>query len=387
MKGQGGQVLESDTGAWVPFTMRVDTKPFSDVRVRQAMRLICDRQQMIDQALSGYGSLGNDLYAPFDPAYAKDLPQREQDIDQAKSLLKAAGQEGLQVQLFTGDDIGSVAPATASLFVEQAKKAGVEVKVVKKNPFYGDDYLSYPFGQDFWNTRNYLPQAALPGLKSGTYNETHFDRPEVRGPDRRRATGDGRGQAHHAPAGRPGDRVQHGRLHHLGLPADCRWLLRQGLRHQAEPLRAARRLQLQSRLGLGLSHDRRRGSAPARSRRLRPPKSRHGAAAWATWLARRVGLALLTLWLVSVLVYVATTALGDPVRAILGREYGANPARVQQLTEQLNLDDSLVTRYLDWLGALLHGDLGTSLAGGVPVSELIGPNVVNTLCWCCSRPS
>src|ERR1700710_51906 len=97
VKGQGGTTLENKTGAWVPFTMRVDQKPFSDVRVRQALRLICDRQQMIDQALSGYGFLGNDLYAPFDPAYAKDLPQRTQDINQAKSLLKAAGQEGLQV--------------------------------------------------------------------------------------------------------------------------------------------------------------------------------------------------------------------------------------------------------------------------------------------------
>jgi peptide/nickel transport system substrate-binding protein len=139
------------------------------------MRLICDRQQMIDNALSGKGRLGNDLFAPFDPAYAKDLPQRQQDIGQAKSLLKAAGQEGLQVQLFTGDDIGSVAPASAALFAEQAKKAGVDVKVVKKNPFYGDDYLSYPFGQDFWNTRNYLPQAAVQELKGGTYNETHWD--------------------------------------------------------------------------------------------------------------------------------------------------------------------------------------------------------------------
>ena len=176
VKGQAGQIIEAESGAWVPFTMRVDSKPFTDVRVRQAMRLICDRQQMIDNALSGKGRLGNDLYAPFDPAYAKDLPQREQDIDQAKSLLKAAGQEGLQVQLFTGDDIGSVAPASAALFVEQAKKAGVDVKVVKKNPFYGDDYLSYPFGQDFWNTRNYLPQAAVGVLKGGTYNETHWDK-------------------------------------------------------------------------------------------------------------------------------------------------------------------------------------------------------------------
>jgi peptide/nickel transport system substrate-binding protein len=181
LKGQGGQILESKSGAWVPFTMRVDAKPFSDNRVRQAMRLICDRKQMIDNALSGYGRLGNDLYAPFDVAYAKDLPQREQDIEQAKSLLKQAGQEGLQVQLFTGDDIGSVAPATATLFVQQAKKAGVDVKVVKKNPFYGDDYLSYPFAQDFWNTRNYLPQAAVGSLKGGTYNETHFDNAKFAG--------------------------------------------------------------------------------------------------------------------------------------------------------------------------------------------------------------
>lgn len=181
LKSQGGKALIAEAGAWVPFTMRVDQAPFSDVRVRQAMRLICDRQQMIDQALSGYGSLGNDLYAPFDTAYASDLPQRVQDIDQAKSLLKAAGQDGLQVQLFTGDDIGSVAPATAALFVQQAKLAGVDVQVVKKNPFYGDDYLSYTFAQDFWNTRNYIPQAAVCALKGATYNETHFDNPQFAG--------------------------------------------------------------------------------------------------------------------------------------------------------------------------------------------------------------
>ena len=84
LKNQGGQILESKSGAWVPFTMRVDLKPFSDVRVRQAMRLITDRKQMISNALSGYGRLGNDLYAPFDVAYADDLPQREQDIEQGQ---------------------------------------------------------------------------------------------------------------------------------------------------------------------------------------------------------------------------------------------------------------------------------------------------------------
>ncbi len=110
-----------------------------------------------------------------------------------------------------------------------------------------------------------------------------------------------------------------------------------------------------------------------------PPKNRHGAGAWASWLARRLGLAVLTLWLVSVLVFVATTALGDPVRAILGKDYGSDKARVAELTTQLNLDESLVTRYFHWLGNLLTGDLGTSIANQLPVSQLITDNVVNTL--------
>jgi len=114
--------------------MRVDAAPFKDNRVRQAMRLIVDRQQMIDQALNGYGVLGNDMYSPFDEAYASDLPQREQDIDQAKSLLKQAGQEDLEVELVTSSAVGGGGVESANLFVEQARKAGVKVRLNKADP-------------------------------------------------------------------------------------------------------------------------------------------------------------------------------------------------------------------------------------------------------------
>jgi peptide/nickel transport system permease protein len=110
-----------------------------------------------------------------------------------------------------------------------------------------------------------------------------------------------------------------------------------------------------------------------------PPRGRHGGAAWASWIARRLGLAVLTLWLVSILVFVATTALGDPVRAILGKDYNSDKARVAELTAQLNLDESLVTRYFHWLGNFLTGDFGTSIANQQPVAGQIGDNVVNTL--------
>ena len=110
-----------------------------------------------------------------------------------------------------------------------------------------------------------------------------------------------------------------------------------------------------------------------------PPRGRSGAAAWAIWLLRRLGLAVLTLWLVSVLVFLATAALGDPVRAILGRDYASNPGRVAQLEDQLNADQGLVSRYFSWLGGLVTGDPGTSLANQQPVWGQISSNVTNTL--------
>jgi peptide/nickel transport system permease protein len=114
-------------------------------------------------------------------------------------------------------------------------------------------------------------------------------------------------------------------------------------------------------------------TAGPRRRPGRPP-----AVAWGLWLARRLGLAVLTLWLVSVLVFLATAALGDPVRAILGKEAGTSEGRAEQIRQELRLDESLWDRYWHWLGGLLTGDPGTSVANGLPVGELISDRVVNS---------
>jgi peptide/nickel transport system substrate-binding protein len=169
------RVLSSQTGAWQPFTMRIDAPPFNDVKVRQAMRLIVDREQMVAQVLSGQGRVANDLYAPYDPAYAKDLPQRKQDLEQAKSLLKQAGKENLTVELTTAPVFQGIVEA-AQVFAEQAKGAGVTVKVKKvdSGTFYGDNYLKWPFAQDFWATRTYLAQVAQGDLPNSPFNETHW---------------------------------------------------------------------------------------------------------------------------------------------------------------------------------------------------------------------
>ncbi len=178
-EGAGMALLEAKTGSWIPFTMRTDVKPFSDVKVRQAFRLIVDREQMIAQAADGMQWLGNDMYAPFDPGYPKDLPQRAQDLEQAKSLLKEAGYEGLSIKLTTSTSVSSNAPAAATVFAQQAKEAGVTVKVdnVNGDVFWGDEYLSYPFAMDNWGARGYLAQAGMGTMPKAFYNETHWDNP------------------------------------------------------------------------------------------------------------------------------------------------------------------------------------------------------------------
>ena len=174
------RVLSSETGAWQPFTMRVDQAPFDDVRVRQAFRLIVDREQMVQQVLSGQGSVANDLYARYDPVYASDLPQRKQDLEQAKSLLKQAGREGLTVELVTAPVFQGIVEA-AQVFAQQAKGAGVDVKVrkVDSGTFYDPDkYLSWTFAQDFWASRVYLSQVAQGDLPESPFNETHWKDPK-----------------------------------------------------------------------------------------------------------------------------------------------------------------------------------------------------------------
>ena len=94
------------------------------------------------------------------------------------------------------------------------------------------------------------------------------------------------------------------------------------------------------------------------------------------FILRRLLLGVLVLILVSILVFLATQALGDPARAILGRN--ATPASLAALRHQLHLDRPVFDQYLTWVTGLLHGNLGTSLAAQEPVTKLLSPKLVNS---------
>lgn len=89
------------------------------------------------------------------------------------------------------------------------------------------------------------------------------------------------------------------------------------------------------------------------------------------FLTRRLGLALVSLWLLSVLVFVGTNLLpGDVGRRILGPF--ATQASVDALNTRLGTDRPLLIQYFDYMGGVLTGDLGTSVSFARPVTEMLG---------------
>jgi peptide/nickel transport system permease protein len=98
----------------------------------------------------------------------------------------------------------------------------------------------------------------------------------------------------------------------------------------------------------------------------------------AMFLLRRLGLMVLTLWILSLIVFFAGQILpGDPGRAILGNL--ASPSAVQALDHQLGVDQPLLTRYLSWLGGLLHGNFGTSYTYRSAVEPFVRAALINSV--------
>jgi len=93
---------------------------------------------------------------------------------------------------------------------------------------------------------------------------------------------------------------------------------------------------------------------------------------------KRVGLGVVTLLVISVLIFVGVQALpGDLAQAVLGQS--ATPETVQAFRKELKLDLPAHVRYFAWLKSFLEGDFGNSLANGRPIAGLIGWRFANTL--------
>ncbi|WP_336943709.1 ABC transporter permease [Acinetobacter modestus] len=100
--------------------------------------------------------------------------------------------------------------------------------------------------------------------------------------------------------------------------------------------------------------------------------------AWLPWFFTRLLSGVLVVFVISLIVFIATQALpSDPARVILGPE--APEATVQILREQLGLNDPILIQYWHWLSQLLQGNFGRSIDSNVPVVQIVQNYFGNTV--------
>ena len=176
-------ILKNPASAYREFHMRVDQKPFSDKRVRQAVAWSLDRPALVQGLLNGLGQIGNDhAFAPVYPLskVTRSIPQRKQDYTQAKKLLADAGYpNGVDVTLTTEKDLEI--PQYAVYIQQQLKEAGINVtlNIEDQTTYYGaganQPWLDVPMGIVGWAPRGVPSQTIDPAYISGAiWNSAHW---------------------------------------------------------------------------------------------------------------------------------------------------------------------------------------------------------------------
>jgi peptide/nickel transport system substrate-binding protein len=181
------QVMRQPSTAHQELHMKCDSGPLQDKRVRQALALTLDRKRLVDGLIKGYGQIGNDsLFAPLYPSTDESIPQRGQDIEQAKKLMAEAGvPNGFDVTLTTFRYIEL--PDYAVLIQNFAKQIGINITldVLQESAYYGNvqpgssPWLDSTMGLTGFGPRavpNNLLQATL--QSTGLWNSAHFKNAE-----------------------------------------------------------------------------------------------------------------------------------------------------------------------------------------------------------------
>ncbi|NKI41920.1 ABC transporter substrate-binding protein [Streptomyces physcomitrii] len=175
------QVLRRPDDMAMPIVMRTAKgSPFADRRVREAIRLVVDREAMVRQVLSGYGKVANDILGTGDPDFAEDIPQRGRDLAKARRLLAEADFDlSRTYELTTTEDIPGLADS-ATLFARQAREAGIKVEVVKQESgaFWEKTWKSGDFYTSYWGTNDSVVfYASKTMVSEAGQNEAGWDDP------------------------------------------------------------------------------------------------------------------------------------------------------------------------------------------------------------------
>ena len=167
------------SGQCMTLPMHVDVEPFNIPEVRMALKLALNREELVEKIAFGAATVGNDFHhSPAQPYWPDDIPQREYDPDQARSLLKSVGMEGLSVNFSTADSITTGAVDAAVLYAEQAKAAGININVVREpnDGYWSDVWLVKPWCMVLWGSRPTPDTMYTLAYSAGAaWNESHWE--------------------------------------------------------------------------------------------------------------------------------------------------------------------------------------------------------------------
>jgi len=176
-------IISLKSSAHQQLHMHCDEGPTKDARVRRAIALCLDREKLAAGLMKGRSALGNDSpFAAVYPSTDTSVPQRKQDIAQAKQLMEAAGlAQGFKMTLTTERYLEI--PEYAQLIQNWVKEIGIELElnILDQGAYYGDavfgksNWLDSAMGITDYGHRG-VPNVylAAPLKSEGTWNAAHF---------------------------------------------------------------------------------------------------------------------------------------------------------------------------------------------------------------------
>ncbi len=169
------EIQEIPTGNWRGLVFRTDVEPFSDPRVRKAVRLAADRQELVNLILGGQGVVACDTPVEPNDQYRADL-SCPQDVEMAKSLLSEAGYpDGIDIDVHVAT-LEPTWPTLAVAYQEQAAAAGIKVNVVQAptDGYWSEVWMKKDVSATRWNERPADQALHEIYLSTAKWNESYF---------------------------------------------------------------------------------------------------------------------------------------------------------------------------------------------------------------------
>lgn len=155
-----------------------DTPPFDNVKVREAMKLVMDRQKILDTVLLGYGEIGGDTPVPLNSPFGLGTPAKAMDIEKARALLAEAGHpDGIEFDLYTSDSYPGMM-LLAQVYAQMAAPAGIRVNVITSpaEGYWDTVWLKKPAVISYTSARPPAEALTLSLNSKSEWNETHWKR-------------------------------------------------------------------------------------------------------------------------------------------------------------------------------------------------------------------